>query len=77
MKKYRMVSYNCVAYDECTDAERTFIADCGKPTGLYSKNDPQADAVEDAYNKNIETKELEGRKKGFEDDLSTGYGCAS
>jgi hypothetical protein len=45
MKKYRWVSYNCLAYDECTDAERTYIADCGKPTALYSTPNPQADAV--------------------------------
>ena len=77
MKKYGMVSYNCVAYDECTDAERKWMADCGKPSGNYSTPDPQADAVEDAYNKKFETKELEHRKQVFEDDLATGFGCAS
>jgi hypothetical protein len=77
MKKYVFVSYNCIAYDECTDMEREWMADCGKPSGNYSTPDPQADAVEDAYNKRFETKELEHRKQVFEDGLVTGFGCAS
>jgi hypothetical protein len=71
MKKYVFVSYNCIAYDECTDMEREWMADCGKPSGNYSTPDPQADAVEDAYNKRFETKELEHRKQVFEDGLVT------
>jgi hypothetical protein len=53
------------------------MADCGKPSGNYGTPNPQANAVEEAYNKEIETKALERRKKGLEDDLLTGYGCTS
>ena len=53
------------------------MADCEKPSGNYGAPNPQADAVEDAYFERMDTKELEQRKHGFEDNLLTGHGCTS
>ena len=77
MKRYRSVSYNCVAYDECTDSERWVMANCGKPTGVYRGPNPQADAAEDAANKDRDTKELEKTRERLLDDRTTGKGCIS
>jgi len=77
MKKYRVVSYNCLAYDECNDNERWYMANCGKPTGVYRGSNPSADATEDSVNKDIDTKELEDRKKQLIEDRLTGNGCIS
>ena len=77
MKKYRTVSYNCVAYDECTDAERWIMANCGKPSGVYRGSNPQADAAEDSSNRGRRTEELEQTKKNLLDNRVTGNGCLS
>ena len=76
-KRYRSVSYNCVAYDECTDSERWVMANCGKPTGVYRGPNPQADAAEDAANKDRDTKELQKTRERLLDDRATGKGCIS
>jgi hypothetical protein len=77
MKRYRSVSYNCVAYDECTDSERWVMANCGKPTGVYRGPNPQADAAEDAANKDRDTKDLEKTRERLLDDRATGKSCIS
>jgi hypothetical protein len=77
MKRYRSVSYNCVAFDECTDSERWIMANCGKPSGVYRGPNPQADAAEDAANKDRDTKELEQTREGLLKGLATGKGCLS
>src|SRR5262249_35038730 len=71
MKRYRSVSYNCVAYDECTDSERWVMANCGKPTGVYREPNPQADAAEDAANKDRDTKELEKTRERLLNNRAT------
>src|SRR5262249_50791130 len=77
MKKYQIVSYDCIAYDECTNAEREWIANCGKPSGVYSEPNPSADATEDAVNKDIGTQELVQTRARLLNDRATGNGCVA
>src|SRR5262252_8982968 len=76
MKRYQLVSYNCIAYDECTNAEREWIANCGKPTGVYSgPNNASADATEGLAD--IGTQELIQTRARLLEASATGNGCWS
>ena len=78
MKRYQLVSYNCIAYDECTNAEREWIANCGKPTGVYSgPNNASADATEDLAYKDIGTQELIQTRARLLEASATDNGCWS
>jgi hypothetical protein len=60
------------------NAEREWMADCGKPSGVYSgEPNPSAEAAEDAFNKDRDAKQLEETKERLLDDRATGNGCTS